>query len=473
MNPKSNSRTLATEWLELPQVSLLFGEAGTGKTTLICNRVEKWIHEGVLSSHVARINNTIALPFLLCSYTNGAVQQFRARAPESWPCYTIHKALEYRPDGLSGEDGTFHPQKGVFDRIDGIKLCVVDEITQINVELYEQLRDALPDDCKIILTGDFNQLPPVYGVSLMTHALSWANNSQFVGDSIVLKTQRRQTSSLLRCAHTILEGKPPQPKKDAGIRILNGHGITNTKEGFDKITNLLTSEGFMPGRDILLCPVRTPNKLLSCHHFCRWIAEQAKPDHTKLKEILPFDGLYLQEGDIVVHRKEEWIVEGIEPNPRYSGDIPAHFVSNRYGHHRQTKKGYIWSDWRLGEREHKGWKEELAYTLYLRSILYEERKELSWIYSRDVWEQLDLSGATTIHKAEGNEWDRVFLVTLATHNHMITRQLLYTAVTRAKKELIWITSKGPRFYGPKVSRGYQGTLPTNQLIRLQPGWSTL
>ena len=65
-------------------------------------------------------------------------------------------------------------------------------------------------------------------------------------------------------------------------------------------------------------------------------------------------------------------------------------------------------------------------------------KEL--VYSRNEWGALQLAYAVTVHKSQGSEYETVFLILLPVHAIMLQRNLLYTAVTRAKKKVILITT---------------------------------
>ena len=63
-------------------------------------------------------------------------------------------------------------------------------------------------------------------------------------------------------------------------------------------------------------------------------------------------------------------------------------------------------------------------------------------YERDDWSQLQLAYAITTHRAQGSEWDNVVVVVSQSHYMMLQRNLLYTALTRARKRAVIIVSGG-------------------------------
>ena len=87
-------------------------------------------------------------------------------------------------------------------------------------------------------------------------------------------------------------------------------------------------------------------------------------------------------------------------------------------------------------------------------------------YSLDAAAELDLSYATTIHKALGSEYDTVIIPLLAAHKILLTRNLLYTAVTRAKRRVVLVGQKKALFMAISASRkGKRNTL-LGERIRL-------
>jgi exodeoxyribonuclease V alpha subunit len=63
-------------------------------------------------------------------------------------------------------------------------------------------------------------------------------------------------------------------------------------------------------------------------------------------------------------------------------------------------------------------------------------------YEREDWPQLQLAYAITSHRAQGSEWDNVVVVVSQSHYMMLQRNLLYTALTRARKRAVLIVSGG-------------------------------
>jgi exodeoxyribonuclease V alpha subunit len=64
------------------------------------------------------------------------------------------------------------------------------------------------------------------------------------------------------------------------------------------------------------------------------------------------------------------------------------------------------------------------------------------VYGREDWSQLQLAYAITIHRAQGSEWDNVVVVVSQSHYLMLQRNILYTALTRARKRAVLVVSGG-------------------------------
>lgn len=436
----------------------ILGEAGTGKTTLCISVVEKLLPtlEGI-----SMLRGQPHLPFMFCAFTNSAVARIKRKVPDDWPCYTIHKALEYKPDANCVTSDLFTPARTETNPLAGLQLVIVDEIGTVNDALGEALIAALPEGCKLLLTGDQYQMQPIFGTSILRHLLCSKDIPM-----LVLKQQHRQTTGLLRLAHDILAGKTPSAHPSQGIRIIKGDGLKDTKHDFEIICELLAEENFKIHKDILLCPFRTPNRWHSSYTYSKWIAAQTNPD-AKLYELLPIDGLYVAIGDLILYRKEEYQIIEIHQNPYYTGDAPAvPGTMNRYGHYRQPPPDPFWWSESAAPSAGMNWMTELCYTLTCVNTLTQEIEIIERIPLQENNDHLVLAGSTTVHKAQGNEWERVFLLTLALHTGMCTRPLLYTAVTRAQKELIWITARTPLVRGPKRAQR-QVEIPQIELLNLE------
>ena len=164
--------------------------------------------------------------------------------------------------------------------------------------------------------------------------------------------------------------------------------------------------------------------------------------------IAGFQKFYLAKGDKLFVRKQEVIVEDIVLNGLYQGKIPLEpsIHLNRWGHYDFTeggidlhKKEFSIEDMELmmasatfdsGEIEER--KNQASHIVKCKFIDSDDTIDIS---TTGDFMEMQFGYALTIHKAQGSEWKRVILLLHHSHNKMLCRELLYTAVTRAKKSL--------------------------------------
>ena len=164
----------------------LIGAAGTGKTTVtqeIISRLQRASHVSPLADdtkHLIRGNPGI----VICGFTNKAVNNIRKKLPEHLQkhCLTIHKLLEYSPvyyevindEGLPSTTMRFEPLRNGANPLPHISTIIFEESSMIGTDLYGQVIAALPmpSRTQIILLGDLNQIPPVFGPSILGFKLA-------------------------------------------------------------------------------------------------------------------------------------------------------------------------------------------------------------------------------------------------------------------------------------------------------------
>jgi len=117
---------------------------------------------------------------VIVGYTNKAVNNVKKKLPVkmAMQCMTIHKLLEFEPvyeDYIDGETGrqktkmTFEPAKNALNKLPHISTLISEESSMIGTDLWAQLVAALPSPnaTQLIMLGDLNQLPPVFGPSIL------------------------------------------------------------------------------------------------------------------------------------------------------------------------------------------------------------------------------------------------------------------------------------------------------------------
>lgn len=219
---KDASQDAALELMQCEQFVCLIGAAGTGKTTTLRRYLEMLMEsmetiriEDGTDEH-GETNYRYILPIVFCAFTGRAVEQMKRALPAEFHanCGTIHgdKVLNYVPEYYEEMDvasGGFRTKMRFVPTFCEWKKLpylyyVIDETGMLSVELWNTLHKAMLPEAKVIMVGDINQLPPVYGRSILGYAMTkWP-----VAE---LTTIHRQAADnpIIANAHKILDGQPP------------------------------------------------------------------------------------------------------------------------------------------------------------------------------------------------------------------------------------------------------------------------
>ena len=444
---------------------VLIGAAGTGKTTCMKGTVNTLIQSprtGILHGHDHKHLPNEVPGIIVCAYTRRATNNIRRNMDESMKanCITIHKLLEYSPvyyetvddNGVAKKTMQFEPTRNALNPLPStITTIIFEESSMIGTALYEEVIAALPHNPQIIFLGDIQQLPPVFGSAVLGFKLLEL-------PVIELTEVYRQAleSPIIRLAHRILSGNPIAGSSLESWNVPQQLKITPWKKKIDadsalevssKLFFKLYNDGrYNPETDIILIPF---NKSYGTLELNKSIANQIarKAESVTWEIVSGFIKHYFTIGDKVLYDREDAIITHIEPNPSYTG-MPAQSEStylDYWGHNNKPKN--------VTEGEPKGTEDDIDFILGQVAKDDEDRVTQSShsitlrmmdsdttrvINKAAEINALILGYALTIHKAQGSEWDKVFLLLHNSHATMLQRELCYTAVTRAKKELFII-----------------------------------
>lgn len=364
-------------------ILVLTGGPGTGKTT-------------TLNAIISLFENR-NLDLELAAPTGRAAKRMTELTGRE--AKTIHRLLE-----VEWTDG----DKQQFSRNEknplNCDVIIVDEASMIDALLFDSLLKALRLSCRIILVGDSDQLPAVGAGNVLNDILS-----SDIFPSIRLKKVFRQAvkSKIVTNAHAIIKGENPDfSSKESDcffLRRQDRFAVSNTV--IELVSERLPNAyGFDPIRDIqVLCPSRlTETGTVNLNN----ILQSTLNPNTSGKQQLAFKGIYLREGDKVMQIKNNYDLQYRRDNGEYgtgvfNGDVG--FVTDI------DKRGGI------------------------LKVRFDDR--IVTYFSEDLG-QLELAYAVTVHKSQGSEYDCVVLPLFDVPQKLKYRNLLYTAVTRAKKLLV-------------------------------------
>ncbi len=439
---------------------VLIGAAGTGKTTATQGGMQGLIESGTIpilqgTQHKHLIDGTPGI--LIISYTRRAVNNIRKVQSEELKnnCITGHKLLEYAPvyyevydpeTGTNKKTMSFEPQRHANNPLpDTIATIGVEEASMLSVDDYNKITAALGHSVQWIFIGDINQLPPVFGPAILGFKMLEL-------PVIELTEVYRQAleSPIIRLAHRILSGKPIPVEEYASWHVPDQLTIHPWKKKLSPDTALLTLAAFFtaaydkkvydPDTDSILIPYNKACGTIELNkHIANHIAR--KTGAITYEVMAGFNKHYFSVGDKVLYDKEDAEILEIEPNLSYSGGRvqreSAHL--DYWGHNHKPDRGagaptsisdvdalldqVASSEDRVTQGSHK-----------LTVRLLDTGVSTTLSKAADINNLLH-SYALTVHKAQGSEWRKVYLCLHQSHATMLQRELLYTAVTRAKEEL--------------------------------------
>lgn len=467
----------------------LTGPAGSGKTTAVKGGIRKLLSTGKIPPITQSTHKWIhsGTPGVVCTaFTNKAVENMKKVLPKDLRgnCITIHKLLEFKPEyfdtidevtGTTKKTMQFLPSRHADNPLpSGIKVIFLDEATMTDVLLWNLLADAIQHPVQIILIGDIQQLPPVFGKSIFIHAM------QSGMETVELTEVHRQAleSPIISLAHRILGGKQIPPPELDSLNYRGEHGRLTIKPwkkplsdtGALKIMGMTLPEfidagEYDPLNDVILTCFNVNfgtvelNKIVAGHLATvqrRKDPKSQAPESYVHEIIAGINKKYFRIGDKVLYNKTEHFITDIKKNPKYFGKLPRmssttldyNGIEADSGKAFQDDAGHLldktmddiddflssFSTMDKGE-EGEGMKRAASHILFLYSESLDNTVELD---SSGEIGNLELGYAITVHKSQGSEYPRVFFISHHTQATMHFRELLYTAITRAKRELVII-----------------------------------
>ena len=328
-----------------------------------------------------------------------------------------------------------------------IRYIIIEESSMLGVDLYKELINACPHNPRFIFLGDIQQLPPVFGPAILGFKLLEL-------PVVELTEVYRQAleSPIISLAHRILSGVPlpasdyPQWKSPGKLTIhpwkkkIEAQAALNTAGMFFKTA--YDSGAYDTEEDIILIPF---NKAFGTDELNKIIANHIAHKHgrTVYQVVAGFNKCHFSVGDKVLYDKEDATIISIMPNPAYSGIMPVMEspTLDYWGYDeagpRQAETTDDGVDFLLAQvAVQEGKSEErvrqCSHTITLR--MNDSDVEVKVDKASEVNSML-LGYCLTVHKSQGSEWRKVFFVCHQSHATMIQRELLYTAVTRAREEL--------------------------------------
>ena len=374
------------------KVFILTGGPGTGKTTVINCIIAVYAQLRGLDLRKAH-----DLPILLAAPTGRAAR--RMNELTGLPSATIHRHL-----GMTGDDDTSH----LDDYLDA-DFIIVDEFSMVDTWLANQLLSNISSQTKLLIVGDADQLPSVSPGQVLADLLQIPTIPQTKLETIYRQSEE---STIVTLASQIQKGILPadftEKKADRSYFEARNEHIPPMIE---KIASAAIRSG-IPAQDVqVLAPMyRGPAGIDQINNLMQNLINPVEKDELTFEAP---DCQYRQ-GDRVIH-----LVNDAESNV-FNGDL-----------------GYI--SVLLPAKYTDSKQDELTINF--------DGNEL--VYQRSEWYKIRLAYAMSIHKSQGSEFPVVILPITKSSHRMLQRNLIYTAITRAKSKLILLGEKAAFNYAVK------------------------
>ncbi len=368
-------------------VMVLTGGPGTGKTTTINAMLHFFDSEG--------------MDFLLAAPTGRAAK--RMTEATGYEAQTIHRLLEV--NGNPEEDSVSGFQRNEENPLEA-DVIIIDEVSMVDLPLMSALLRAIVPGTRLILVGDSNQLPSVgpgsvlkdiiasecFSVVMLTKIFRQAGESDIVVNA----------HKINRGEEVILDNKSQDffflKRQDANVII--SVVITLIQKKLPKYVDAKQN-------DIqVLTPMR--KGLLGVDRLNRILQEYLNPKEKGKTEKEVGDRLF-REGDKVMQIKNNYQLEWE--------------ISTKYGMTIDKGMGIFNGD--MGIIRQIDTYEETV------TVEYDEQRRVKYPYA--LLDELELAYAITIHKSQGSEYPAVVIPLLSGPRQLYHRNLLYTAVTRARR----------------------------------------
>ena len=367
------------------RILVITGGPGTGKTTIL---------KGILSLY-----DELELETLLAAPTGRAAKRMSELTGRE--ASTIHRLLGAK----MSEDG----ETVVFSKHEGDPLncdaLVLDECSMVDITLMSSLLKALKPGCRLVLVGDADQLPSVGPGNVFSDII----RSQTVPTVRLTEIFRQKGDSrIVRNAHMINRGEHPDFEANTGdfFRLRRLKGGTAVETIVELCARRLPENMKIPSASIQVLSPTRKGETGTVNLNKRLQAALNPPSESKKEKL--FGEAVFRVGDRVIQTKNNydtiWKTKGgVSGAGVYNGDIGT-----------------------------------IAQIDPITETLTVDFEDKLATYSFEMLNELEHAWALTVHKSQGSEYRAVVLALSGDVQMLLTRGVLYTAVTRAKELLIMV-----------------------------------
>lgn len=371
-------------------ISIITGGPGTGKTTIINTISKIYLDNGYNIS--------------LCAPTGRAAK--RIEETTGIEAKTIHRMLGYIP---SSYDDIGHFEYNEDNPLD-TDVIIIDEMSMVDVVLFEKLLRGMKDNTRLVIVGDVDQLPSVGAGNVLRDLI---NSKKIKYTKLVDIFRQSESSNIIVNAHKINNGQEPiLNEKNSDFFFLKTETPAITRNVVvDLISKRLPNAyGYDFSKDIQIL-TQSRKGICGVFELNRLLQDILNPKTETTDELLVGNKLF-RVNDKVMQTKNNYNLsffdsDGEENFGVYNGDM-GHIIFID----KSSKK---------------------------LTVEMDDNRVID--YTLEDLDNLELAYAITIHKSQGSEFKSVIIPMFDGYRLLQTRNLLYTAITRAKENIVLVGDK--------------------------------
>lgn len=371
-------------------ISIITGGPGTGKTTIINTISKIYLDNGYNIS--------------LCAPTGRAAK--RIEETTGIEAKTIHRMLGYIP---SSYDDIGHFEYNEDNPLD-TDVIIIDEMSMVDVVLFEKLLRGMKDNTRLVIVGDVDQLPSVGAGNVLRDLI---NSKKIKYTKLVDIFRQSESSNIIVNAHKINNGQEPiLNEKNSDFFFLKTETPAITRNVVvDLISKRLPNAyGYDFSRDIQIL-TQSRKGICGVFELNRLLQDILNPKNEETDEILVGNKLF-RVNDKVMQTKNNYNLSFVDSDGEenfgvYNGDM-GHIIFID----KSSKK---------------------------LTVEMDDKRLID--YTLEDLDNLELAYAITIHKSQGSEFKSVIIPMFDGYKLLQTRNLLYTAITRAKENIVLVGDK--------------------------------